>query len=105
MVSAVSPAPRVPPGADGILLTATEVATFLSIRVTTLHKWCEQGHVPYGRIGRDYRFDREQIQSWLDAQWHDPSTIPDQRHHQNKHQPDPQPGRQRQDEQQETRQG
>lgn len=67
-LSAVS-APRVPEGQAGTLLTISELAAFLAVKEQTVRTWCGRGLIPFGKLGRDLRFDREQVQEWLDERW------------------------------------
>lgn len=69
--------PRVPEPSEGDLLTVVEVAQFLSVSVSTVRKWCAGGQIPHGRLAGSIRFDREQLQEWVDARWHSSSTPPD----------------------------
>lgn len=62
-------APRIPEGKGGTLLTLAEVAQFMSVRDQTVRNWCARGLIPHGKLGRDLRFDRDQVQAWLDSQW------------------------------------
>ena len=61
-------APRVPEGKGG-LLTISEVAGFLAVTEQTVRNWCARGDMPHGKLGRDLRFDREQLQAWVDSKW------------------------------------
>lgn len=61
--------PTVPEGADKGLLTVAELAAFLNVNDQTLRKWCVQGRIPHGRLEGSYRFDRDQVQAWLDERW------------------------------------
>lgn len=67
-LSAVS-APRVPEGQAGTLLTISEIAAFLAVKEQTVRTWCARGLIPFGKLGRDLRFDRDQVQAWLDERW------------------------------------
>ena len=66
----------VPEPEDGKLLTVREIAAYFSVTEQTIRAWTkdEQMELPYGRFGRHLRFDRTQIQEWVDARWHDGST-------------------------------
>ncbi len=65
----VNSSPTIPPGADGTLLTVSELAAFLAVQEQTLRAWCARKEIPHGRIGREIRFDRDQVQDWLDRRW------------------------------------
>ncbi len=47
------------------LLTLKEVAKLLRLSPQTLYKMLEQGEIPAVKIGSQWRFDREQLKSWL----------------------------------------
>lgn len=48
------------------LLTLKEVAKLLRLSPQTLYKMLEQGEIPAVKIGSQWRFDREQLKSWLE---------------------------------------
>lgn len=66
----------VPEPADGKLLTVSELATYFAVTDQTIRAWTKDAdlQLPYGRFGRYLRFDRNQIQEWVDARWHDGDT-------------------------------
>jgi len=52
------------------VLTAREVAEWLSVNICTVYDMCEDGKLPYWRIGAggpkgDLRFNRESIDAWM----------------------------------------
>ena len=49
------------------LLTLKEVAKLLRLSPQTLYKMLEQGEIPAVKIGSQWRFDREQLRSWLES--------------------------------------
>lgn len=61
--------PTVPPGAEGTMLTVPEVAKFLAVQEQTLRSWCAKKAIPHGKVGGAIRFDRDQLQAWLDQRW------------------------------------
>ncbi len=61
--------PTVPEGADNGLITVTQLAKYLSVSDKTLRQWVAQDKIPYGRLEKNIRFDRDQIQQWLDERW------------------------------------
>ena len=62
--------PRVPDPTEGDMLTVVEVAKFMSVSDKTIRKWCAEGRIPHGRLAGTIRFDRDQLQEWVDAGWH-----------------------------------
>lgn len=50
------------------LMSAEEVAAFLSVPVTTLYQWRHHGVGPRGmRVGRHLRYRRQELDDWLDS--------------------------------------
>ena len=46
-------------------MTLKEVAAFLRIHHVTLYRLVRRNEIPSFRIGRDYRFNREEIKKWI----------------------------------------
>lgn len=54
---------------DRRLLTTREVAEYLVVPVSTIHRWRYVGTGPPAiRVGRHLRFDRDDLTSWIEAQ-------------------------------------
>lgn len=51
------------------LLTPEEVSIELRIPKSTLYKLCSSGEIPAAKIGKHWRFDREKVDLWLEAQF------------------------------------
>lgn len=47
------------------LLTTQELAKYLKLRPETVLRIVKRGELPAAKIGRQYRFDRDQIDNWL----------------------------------------
>jgi excisionase family DNA binding protein len=45
----------------GQRLDFTEACEFFNIGTSTLYRWIREGRVPFYRIGREYRFDRDEL--------------------------------------------
>lgn len=45
----------------GQRLDLSEASEFLSISVSTLYRWVREGRIPFYRVGREYRFDRDEL--------------------------------------------
>ncbi len=58
------------------LLTLKEVAKLLRLSPQTLYKMLEQGEIPAVKIGSQWRFDREQLRSWLESHGADADAHP-----------------------------
>jgi len=50
------------------LLTVKEVAALLRVSTQTLYKMLEQGQIPAVKVGSQWRFDRDKIQTWIERQ-------------------------------------
>ncbi len=49
----------------GQLLTINELAHFLNVKVKTLYSMVHRSEIPFIKVGRLLRFNREQIETWL----------------------------------------
>ena len=47
------------------LLTVNELAHFLNVKVKTLYSMVHRSEIPFIKVGRLLRFNREQIETWL----------------------------------------
>jgi excisionase family DNA binding protein len=47
------------------ILRADEVSRWLRIPKSTIYKLCLEGHIPGTKIGRHWRFDRKDIETWF----------------------------------------
>lgn len=47
------------------LLSATQLATFLNLKPVTIRRKAKKGEIPSIRIGNRLRFDKEQVDEWL----------------------------------------
>ena len=60
-----------------MLLTIKDVSSWLNIKPSTLYLWVAQGKIPYQKIHGLIRFDREQVQGWLESfHQHPPAPLP-----------------------------
>lgn len=50
------------------LLTFTETKHFLNISRATLYRWAAGNTIPAIKMGGQWRFDKEQLDKWLDDQ-------------------------------------
>jgi excisionase family DNA binding protein len=51
----------------GALLTTEEAAEFLAISPETLRRLCRRKAISFVKVGGDYRFQREDLQTWIKA--------------------------------------
>ncbi len=47
------------------ILTAKEVAEYLSIHPFTVHRYAREGKIPAFKIGSDWRFHKKFIDRWI----------------------------------------
>jgi len=49
------------------IMTAKEVAQYLSIHPLTVHKYARAGKIPAFKIGTDWRFQKKSLEKWIQA--------------------------------------
>ncbi|MBC8493079.1 MAG: helix-turn-helix domain-containing protein [Chloroflexi bacterium] len=59
---------------EDALMDIRQVATYLQINEATAYSWAQKGELPGIKIGRIWRFRREDIEAWLDENMHGPKT-------------------------------
>jgi len=47
------------------IMTAKEVAQYLSIHPLTVHKYAREGKIPAFKIGTDWRFHKKYLEKWI----------------------------------------
>ncbi len=52
------------------IMTLREVAKYLGLHVMTVYKLTREGRVPAAKIGGQWRFKRDVLDEWLEAQMH-----------------------------------
>jgi excisionase family DNA binding protein len=57
------------------LMGIKEVAAYLKINQATAYHWAQAGRLPGIKIGRIWRFRREDIDLWLDANMHNATSV------------------------------
>ncbi|MCX5710558.1 MAG: helix-turn-helix domain-containing protein [Candidatus Omnitrophica bacterium] len=50
---------------DKEILTAKQVAEYLSIHPLTVHRYAREGKIPAFKIGTDWRFHKKYIERWI----------------------------------------
>jgi excisionase family DNA binding protein len=50
------------------ILTAKEVADYLRCHISTVYRLAKSGKLPGFRLGADWRFREDALQSWLDIE-------------------------------------
>ena len=54
--------------ADGQLLSVDEVARHLKVNPTTVYRLVRQGQIPGFKVGDQWRFSQEMLDSWMKDQ-------------------------------------
>mgnify|MGYP001061490285 CR=1 FL=1 len=47
------------------LLNVKQVAQYLQLKESTIYSWAQDGKIPAIKIGRTWRFRRDDLDSWL----------------------------------------
>ena len=47
------------------IMTAKEVAQYLSIHLLTVYKYAREGKIPAFKIGTDWRFHKKSLEKWI----------------------------------------
>ena len=50
------------------LMTLEEVAVYLRLSVHTIYKMAQQGRIPAYKVGKLWRFKKEEIDKWIQKQ-------------------------------------
>ncbi|NUM36164.1 MAG: helix-turn-helix domain-containing protein [Candidatus Brocadiae bacterium] len=49
------------------LMTLSEVAGYLQIKERTIYQWAQKGTIPSFKLGNVWRFERKDIESWIES--------------------------------------
>jgi len=49
-------------------LTLQDLSELLRIKERTLYQWAQQGKLPAFKLGNQWRFDRQEIDIWIEEQ-------------------------------------
>lgn len=55
------------------LMNVKQLAEYLQLKPGTVYAWAQKGKLPAIKVGRHWRFRREEIDAWLDANSHGPT--------------------------------
>ncbi|MGI6381282.1 MAG: helix-turn-helix domain-containing protein [Anaerolineae bacterium] len=47
------------------LWNVQQVAAYLQVKESTVYSWAQQGQIPAHKDGRNWRFDRAELETWL----------------------------------------
>ena len=50
------------------LMNAEQVSQYLGVKVSTIRKWTHYRYIPHIKIRGTVRFDRDEIDAWLNRQ-------------------------------------
>lgn len=59
-----------------MILTVQEVAAYLRLHAVTVYRMAQNGELPAFRVGRRWRFKRDQIEQWLTDRHNDAAPAP-----------------------------
>lgn len=48
------------------LMTIDQAAEYLNMHKMTLYKWAELGKIPAAKLGKNWRFQKEKLDAWID---------------------------------------
>lgn len=48
-------------------MTMDEIAEYLKVSKETIYKMAQKGHIPGSKIGSQWRFRKERVDSWLES--------------------------------------
>lgn len=49
----------------GKWLTLPDIAGYIGVSMITLYRWTKKGLIPHYKIGRQIRFDRNEVDTWI----------------------------------------
>lgn len=47
------------------LMTVDEVAEYLRVKPSSVYEWAQNGKIPAAKVGRLWRFHRDEIEAWV----------------------------------------
>ena len=50
---------------DDEIMTIEEVAAFLKLTPQTVYKWAQEGTIPSAKLGKEWRFRRSILDTWI----------------------------------------
>jgi len=51
------------------IMTVEEVAQYLRLKPQTIYKWAQDGIIPAAKFGKEWRFRKSLIDTWIDAKF------------------------------------
>ena len=51
------------------LLTIQDLARYLRLKPQTIYRWAQSRKIPGAKFGKEWRFRRSEIQSWIEANY------------------------------------
>jgi excisionase family DNA binding protein len=46
-------------------MSVSEIAVHLGVAAITIYRWLEKGHIPAHRVGKQWRFNQNEIDAWV----------------------------------------
>jgi excisionase family DNA binding protein len=46
-------------------MSVTEIAEHLGVAAITIYRWLEKGQIPAHRVGRQWRFNQGEVDTWV----------------------------------------
>ncbi|OHD59800.1 MAG: transcriptional regulator [Spirochaetes bacterium GWF1_41_5] len=46
-------------------LSVDEIAAYLGLKRDTVYKWLDKGHIPAHKVGRLWKFKKDEIDKWV----------------------------------------
>jgi len=59
---------------ENALMNVKQLAEYLQLKPGTVYAWAQKGKLPAIKVGRNWRFRKEEIDAWLDANSRGPTT-------------------------------
>ena len=47
------------------MFNTQQARNYLSVSMSTIHKWVKNGEIPCHRLGRNWRFYKEELDQWV----------------------------------------
>jgi excisionase family DNA binding protein len=48
-------------------MSVSEIAEYLGVAAITIYRWLEKGQIPAHRIGKQWRFNQDSVDSWVES--------------------------------------
>lgn len=48
-------------------MSVSEIAEYLGVAAITIYRWLEKGQIPAHKIGKQWRFNQDIVDSWVES--------------------------------------